>query len=129
MPPIEFNQLSRRERQIMEVLYELKEGSAQEVLDRVPDPPSYSSIRALIARLVKKELVEFRYEGTKHIYSPKISDKKAQKSALSRLVSTFFKGRKVNAINALLDNSADELTSIEIDMLENKIKQIKKQKD
>ncbi len=123
MPPDEFEKLSRRERQIMDILFQEQECSAQQVLDKLPDPPSYSSIRALIARLVEKNLVKFRLDGKKYIYSPIIGEKKAQTSALKKLVSTFFRGSRVEAVTALLDSN--NLTANEIETLERTIQRIK----
>ena len=96
-------QLSRRERQIMDILYEHQACSAQDIQHALPDPPSYSAVRALLARLVEKDLVQFRQEGAKYIYSPKVAEAKAQQSALSRLLKTFFKGSPAQALNAWLD--------------------------
>ena len=129
MPPNEFSQLSRRERQIMDILYKKNECSAHEVLELLPDPPSYSSVRALIARLVDKDMVKYRTEGNKHIYSPKIGEKKAQSSAIKRLISTFFKGSRINAVNALLDSESNSLTALEIEELERTIKRLKQAKN
>lgn len=117
--------LSRRERQIMDILIEARECSAQDVLARLPDPPSYSSVRSLIARLVEKDLVGFRTEGTRHIYLPKISQEKAQGSALQRLVKTFFKGSRSQAVSALLDMDDIALSSRELDDIERKIQRLK----
>ncbi|WP_370981118.1 BlaI/MecI/CopY family transcriptional regulator [Agaribacterium sp. ZY112] len=119
--------LSRRERQIMDVIFELEACSAQEVLERMPDPPSYSSVRALIARLVEKGVLDKRSEGTRHIYFAKISQGHVQGSALKRLVKTFFKGSAINAVSALLDLNDGELNKRELDELERKIKRLKSQ--
>lgn len=125
MPPLSQNDLSRRERQIMDVLYEAGEASAHDVQARIPDPPSYSAVRALIARLVEKEMVSFRQEGAKYIYFPTVTEKKASQSAIHRLIKTFFKGSPVKAMNALLDLEGDELSAREIEQLERNIQRIK----
>jgi predicted transcriptional regulator len=117
--------LSRRERQIMDILIEHKECSAQDVLRYMPDPPSYSSVRALIARLVEKGHAQYRTEGNKHIYSSSISTAKAQDSALKRLVKTFFKGSGSNALTALLDMKDLDISAREIENIERKIARIK----
>lgn len=124
MPP-ELNKLSRRERQIMDVLFESESCSAQEVLAKIPEPPSYSSVRALIARLVEKGFVSYRQVGTKHIYYPRISEKKAQGSALQRLVKTFFKGSSSKAVSALLDMDDLDMSAREIEEIERKITLLK----
>ena len=129
MPPVDQMKLSRRERQIMDILFEQGECSAQDVLERIPDPPSYSSIRALIARLVEKAYVEYRTEGTKHIYRPKIEEQKAQSSAIQRLLKTFFKGSKFSAVNALLDEEGNEMSERELANLERTIARLRKNRE
>ncbi len=110
----------------MDVLIEHGACSAQDVLQHIPDPPSYSAVRALIARLVEKDCVSFQHEGNKHIYSPRISEKKAQGSALKRLVKTFFRGSSSSAVSALLDMDDLHMTSREIEEIERKIEKLKK---
>ena len=119
------NQLSRRERQIMDILYEKGEQSAQEVQQALPDPPSYSAVRALIARLVEKKVVRFRSEGAKYIYSPAAAQANVQESAVRRLVKTFFRGSRIKAVNALLDMEGDKLSELEIVELERTIARVK----
>ena len=113
--------LSRRERQIMDVLFSRGESSAQQIREQIPDAPSYSSVRALISRLVEKGVVTYRSQGNKHIYASAIQESHAQQSALSRLVNTFFKGSKINVVNALLDEDNDGLTKTDIERLERKL--------
>lgn len=125
MPPVELNKLSRRERQIMDVLIECGPSSAHDVLEKIPEPPSYSAVRALISRLVEKGHVGFIQEGTRHIYSAKISEQKAQGSALKRLVKTFFKGSSSKALNALLDMDDLDMSDREIADIERKIQRLK----
>lgn len=129
MSSFSLQQLSRRERQIMEILYEHQACSAQDIQDHLPDPPSYSAVRALLARLVEKDVVQYRQEGARYIYFPKVAEKKAQQSALSRLLKTFFKGSPAQAASALLDMDADAMTAREIEELERKIKQLKARKN
>lgn len=126
MPPIDQMKLSRRERQIMDVLIERGEVSAAEVREAIPDAPSYSAVRALIARLLDKGVIEFRLEGTKHIYSTKLEQGKVQQSALKRLLKTFFRGSRVNAVNALLDMEGESMSDAELKELERTISRIKK---
>lgn len=125
MAASQLNDLSRRERQIMDILFEMGECSAQDVREKLPDPPSYSAVRALIARLLEKELVEFRAEGAKYIYYPAVAEKKVQTSAVNRLLKTFFKGSKLKAVNALLDADGEQLSAAEIEELERKIQRVK----
>lgn len=125
------SQLSRRERQIMDVLYERQECSAHEIQQHIPDPPSYSAVRALIARLVKKDFVKLRSESGKYIYSPKLEESTVRQSAIKRLIKTFFKGSRLEAVNALLDVHEEPLSVWEIESIERKLaraKQIKNKK-
>ncbi|BFM18517.1 BlaI/MecI/CopY family transcriptional regulator [Maricurvus nonylphenolicus] len=117
------NKFSRRERQIMDVLYERKEASAQEVLDGMEDPPSYSSVRALLARLLEKGAVTHRQEGAKYIYAPAVAVDDARESAVKRLVNTFFEGSALQAVNALLGGKENQLSDSELDELEQAIAQ------
>lgn len=121
----QFASLSRRERQIMDILYERRECSAQDVQAHLPNPPGYSAVRALIARLVDKNLVIFRNEGGRYIYSPAVAEDKAQTTAIDRLLRTFFKGSKVHAVNALLDVEGEKLSAREIEELERTIARVK----
>ncbi len=123
------NSLSRRERQIMDVLYKHKEASAQEVLEGIDNPPSYSSIRALLARLLEKGIVTHRQEGAKYIYAPAAAVDDARDSALKRLVNTFFEGSAMQAVNALLGGKGDNLSDEELDKLEDAIAQARKNRD
>ncbi len=129
MPPIDQMQLSRRERQIMDILIEQGECSAHDVLDAMEDAPSYSAVRALIARLLDKGHVTFRSEGNKHIYSAKLEEDKAQESAMQRLLKIFFRGSRVNAVNALLNMEGERLSTNEIAELERTIKRLKSSQD
>lgn len=119
------HQLSRRERQIMDILYEKGEQSAQEVQQALPDPPSYSAVRALIARLVDKGVVRFRSEGPKYIYSPAVAQASVQESAVQRLIKTFFRGSRIKAVNALLDMEGGQMSEREIAELERTVARIK----
>lgn len=125
MPPSENTKMSRRERQIIDILFELNKASAQEVLSKLPDPPSYSAVRAMLARMVEKKLVQFSNEGGKYIYSPMGKEEDAQLSALQRLIKTFFRGSRVKAVNALLETDAEKLSAREIEELERTIARVK----
>lgn len=111
-------QLSRRERQIMDILYEQKECSAHVILDKMPDAPSYSAVRALLAKMLEKGYVENRQEGAKYIYFPAHEISSARDSALQRLVKTFFGGSAVNAVSALVGMQSDQLSETELEELE-----------
>lgn len=108
--------LSRRERQIMDALFELSQATAHEILAAIPEPPSYSAVRAMVSKLVDKGLVQFRREGTRYIYSPVGADD-ARRSAMDRLVKTFFGGSTAQATAALLGSKAEQLPREELDQL------------
>lgn len=111
------NQLSRRERQIMDILFELGEAPAEDVRSRLPDPPSYSAARAMLRKLEEKGMVRHRAEDLRYVYSPTISREEARESAVSRLVRVFYDGSVAQAVNALVDRSASDLSDEELDRL------------
>lgn len=109
--------LSRREQQIMDVLYQLKEASVSNVVQRMPDETSYDSVRITLGILARKGYVVFRREERRYMYSPAISSEKASRTAARNLVQTFFSGSPSKAILAMLDDSSDTLTEEEIDRI------------
>ena len=102
--------MSRRERQIMDIVYETKEASALQVLERLPSPPGYSAVRALLRVLEQKGHLAHRQDGPRYIYSPLLPREKARRSALSHLMQTFFDGSTEDVVAALLDISEDSLS-------------------
>ena len=119
--------LGRRERQILEVIYRLEEASVGDVLEHLPDPPAYDSVRTMIRQLERKGLLRHRREGTKYIYRPTQSHESASRSALTHLMKTFFQGSATETVAAIFDVSANELTDEEIQRLEQLIDQAKKE--
>lgn len=109
--------LSRRERQIMEIVYRRNEATVAEILDDIADPPSYSTIRALLRVLVEKGHLQHREDGPRYIYSPTLSRQKARSSALAQVVNTFFDGSALQAASALLGSSQMKLSKDELDEL------------
>jgi BlaI family penicillinase repressor len=122
MNRLEKGQVSRRERQILEILYRLGQATAKEVQDNLPDPPSYSAVRALLATLEGKEMVRHSKEGRRYVYKPAITPKKAKRTALDSLLRTYFGGKPENLVAALLDPSDQQLTKREIDTIRDLIK-------
>jgi predicted transcriptional regulator len=102
--------MSRRERQIMDIVYEMKEASALQVLERLPSPPGYSAVRALLRVLEQKGHLAHRQDGPRYIYAPLLPREKARRSALSHLKQTFFDGSTEDVVAALLDISEDSLS-------------------
>ena len=123
--------LSRRERQIMDALFKAGSASAQDVRSQIPDAPSYSAVRALLAKLVEKGHARFRQDGARYIYSPAHDMDSARQGAVKRLVSTFFSGSVTDAVTGLLDSHAPNLSNDELDRLEQMIEnaRIKSRKD
>lgn len=119
--------LSRRERQIMDVLYRMGSATAAEVQGNIPEAPSYSAVRALLRILVDKGHIRHSYDGPRYIYSPIVSRPVAQKSALRQLVKTFFDGSTSNAVAALLDMSGKDLSDAELDRLARIVEQAKQE--
>ncbi len=109
--------LSRRERQIMDVIYQLGRATVTEVMDRVPDPPSYSAVRAMMRVLEEKSLLRHHQDGPRYVYTPTVSHAKATNSALTRMLTTFFDGSTERAVAALLDMSSSKLNQEELDRL------------
>lgn len=107
--------LSRRERQILDILYAKGTATAAEVLDALPDPPSYSAVRALLRILEDKGHARHESQGTRYVYLPMVPRERARNSALSRIVKTFFDGSAAQAAAALVDSgslSDDELATL-----------------
>ncbi len=109
--------LSRRERQIMEIVYRRGEATAAEIQEEIPEPPSYSTIRALLRVLVDKQHLQHREDGPRYVYSPTVSRQKARAGALAQLVNTFFDGSAAQVVSALLGSSRGKLSKAELDEL------------
>lgn len=109
--------LSRRERQIMDVLYELSSATAAEVLRKLPNPPSYSAVRAMLRILEEKGIVKHEQDGPRYVYRPIVRRETARRSALKQMVRTFFEGSTTQAVAALLEMSGSELSKDELDRL------------
>ena len=109
--------LARRERQVMDILYRLGEAGAQEILQEMPDPPTYSAVRALLATMVEKNLLKHRKDSRRYLYRPAVPEKTAKRSALKNLLATFFDGRPENLVASLLDPSDQKLSREEIERI------------
>src|SRR5262245_37449264 len=98
-------QLSRRERQIMDIIYERGQATAAEVLESLPNPPSYSAVRAMLRLLEEKGYLTHNQDGPRYVFMPTLAREKARKSALKQMLRTFFDGSTEEAVAALLDMS------------------------
>jgi predicted transcriptional regulator len=119
--------LSRRERQIMDVIYRRGRATAAEVLEGLPDPPSYSAVRAMLRVLEEKGHLRHESLGPKYLFLPTVPREKARKSALKQLVRTFFDGSTVQTVAALLDLSAAKLSDEDLERLSRLISEARKE--
>ena len=121
------DKLSRREREIMDVIYALGDAaSAEAIREKLSDPPSYSAVRAMLAKLVAKGVIRHRAEGLRYVYSPVTSRTTAQKKAVSNLMHVFFGGSASQAAAALLKQ--EQWSDDELDALRTQIDQVRKQR-
>ena len=120
-------ELGRRERQIVETVVKLGEASVADVRKNLVDAPSYSAVRAMLGLLVEKKWLKFRQDGKRYLYRPAAGKEKSQKKAISRLLETFFAGSRTDALAALLDSSASEMTDDEYQRMAKMIEQARKE--
>lgn len=109
--------LSRRERQILDILYERGQATAADVQNALPEPPSYSAVRALLRILEEKGHVRHQQDGPRYIYLPTVARENAKRSAMRHMLRTFFDGSAEQAISALLDDASTKLSPAELDRL------------
>lgn len=125
MPDRSSRHLSRRERQIMDIIYARGEAAAADVHAALPDAPSYSSVRTLLRILEEKGHLKHREDGPRYIFMPTEARAKASRSALQRVVQTFFDGSLSNAVAALVDAEGGKLSAEELRRIEAIIKAAK----
>lgn len=111
------SQLSRRERQIMNLVYQLGEASVADIVRRMPEGPGYDSIRVTLGILARKGFVKHRREQRRYIYSPTVPRTEASRSAMRNLLRTFFAGSTSKAVLAMLDMSSSKLTKKDLDRI------------
>ena len=119
--------LSRRERQILDVLYKAGRATAAEVQERIADAPSYSAVRTLLRILEDKGHVRHEQDGSRYVYLPTVAHDAAKRSALRHLLNTFFVGSTTQAIAALLDEDSSRLSSDDWNRLTTAIKRARKE--
>lgn len=125
MSPSPFTDLGRRERQIMEIVHRRRRATAAEVLDALPDPPSYSAVRGMLRYLEGKGHLRHEREGSRNVYFPTAARDGVRRSALSDLVHTFFGGSRIRAAAALLEVPAGEVSPAELERLERLVRRIR----
>jgi predicted transcriptional regulator len=119
--------LSRREREIMDILYRRGRATAAEVLEELVDPPSYSAVRALLRILEEHGHAKHVQDGPRYVYLPAVARSDARKSALSHVVTTFFDGSVEQAVAALVESSRSKLSKDELERLAQLIEKAKKE--
>lgn len=129
MAKSESHQLSRRERQIMDILFSLGEASAVDVQRQLDDPPSNTAVRTMLTILESKGLITHREDGKRYLYRPKESTRRVGKSALRRVVDVFFGGSLEDALAAHLSDSRTRLSRDEIARLRQLIEQARSEDD
>lgn len=122
-----FAGLSRRERQIMEILYQRGKASASDVKEAMPDAPGYSAVRAMLRVLEEKGHVRHESEGLKYVYVPVVNRDKAKRSAVKHLMDTFFRDSPEQVVAALLDVSSKRLSRQELDRMAEMIDKARKE--
>jgi len=110
-------ELSRRERQIMDFLYQRGRATAAEVQANIPDPPGYSAVRAMLRVLEEKGHTRHEQDGPRYVYVPRVARDRAKRSALRHVVQTFFDGSAEQAMAALLDDRSAKLSDEDLDRL------------
>ena len=121
--------LSRRERQVMDILFRRGEASAAEVRNELPDPPMYSSVRSILSILVEKGHVQYREEGLRYVYLPAANPKHAREEALRHVIRTFFDGSADQTIAAVLRISDGKLSDVEIQRLQERIRRAQRREE
>ena len=119
--------LTRREREIMDILHRRGRATAHEVLEDLPDPPSYSAVRALLRLLEERGHVKHAQEGQAYVYSPAVGRADARRNALAHVVRTFFAGSVEQAVATLVESSRTKLSREELDRLSDLIDRAKKE--
>jgi predicted transcriptional regulator len=114
--------LSRRERQVMNILFRRGEATVSEVMGDLPDPPTYSAVRSILRILAEKKLITHREDGPRYVYLPAVSADHAADEALNQVVKTFFDGSADAAVTALLRLSDVSLDDAEIGKLRERIR-------
>ncbi len=119
--------LSRRERQIMDIVYARGPVTVHDVVKQMADPPSYSAVRAMLRLLEEKGHLVHDQDGPRYLYRPTVPREKARQSALRQLLGTFFDGSTEQAVAALLDLSASKLSDDDLDRLADLVEQARKE--
>ncbi|TMQ05223.1 MAG: BlaI/MecI/CopY family transcriptional regulator [Deltaproteobacteria bacterium] len=119
--------LTRREREIMDILHRRGRATAHEVMDDLADPPSYSAVRTFLRLLEERGHVRHEQDGPRYVYTPTVARREAQRSAIAHLVDTFFDGSVENAVATLVESSKPKLSAQELDRIAALVAKAKKE--
>ena len=119
---------SRRERQIVDVLYAQQEATAAQVQKALPGSPSYSTVRALLKKLLDKGHVQFREDGPRYVYSVVVAKADARRGAVRRLLDIFYNGNPVAAVANLLGDNERKLSDTDLQELEDMVARLKRER-
>ena len=119
-PPTE--DLSRRERQVMEILHRRGESTVAEIMSDLPDPPTYSAVRSILRILSEKQLIQYKEDGPRYVYYPAAPTEEARDEVLEHVVRTYFGGSAEQAVTALLRISDADIADSEVERLREKIR-------
>ncbi len=119
--------LSRRERQIMDVLFQRGQATAADIMENIPEPPGYSAVRAMLRVLEDKGHVRHEQDGPRYVFIPTVTRDKAKRSAMKHMLDTFFEGSTAQAVATLLDESGSKLSDDELERLSSLIDKARKE--
>lgn len=111
-------QLSRRQRQIVEIILKRGRANAHQVVEELPNPPSYTAVRGTLRHLEEKGFLRHEHDGPRYVYVPTISPNRARAAAIRHLVHTFFNGSVASAVGATLEVLEDRLDDVDLDALQ-----------
>jgi len=114
--------LSRRERQVMDILHRRGEATVAEIMGELPDPPTYSAVRSVLRILGEKELIRYKEDGPRYVYFPAQDTEAARDDVLAHVVRTYFAGSPEQAVTALLRMSDVDMSDSEVDRLRETIR-------
>ena len=115
-------ELTRRERQVMNILHRRGPSTVTEIMDELPDPPTYSAVRSILRILGEKDVVRYREDGPRYVYLPAESTERSQETAVQHMVDTYFAGSTEQAVTALLRLTDADISETEIEKLRDKIR-------
>lgn len=115
-------ELTRRERQVMNILHRRGPSTVTEIMDELPDPPTYSAVRSILRILGEKDVVRYKEDGPRYVYLPAESTERSQETAVQHMVDTYFAGSTEQAVTALLRLTDADISEPEIEKLRDKIR-------